>query len=214
MKSIFLRTVRQVKRQEGWRRGFLRFVQLGFGYHDFVLFKRDLSEPFQVRSPAIETEYRFITPDELPILNALVPPLRMQRMAGKMERGEGCLVALHQRAVVAYGWTAYPGTPTSRELPFLLRENEAYHWGAYCLPSFRSKGLVTAMRYCNYHFLQGRGIEHCYHLAERKNRPAIRVAEKLGARPIGFLRILYILSWKYQRYSFYDAANWPANFAS
>jgi hypothetical protein len=118
-----------------------------------------------------------------------------------MRRGEYCFVGIHQGIIIAMVWVAFPGTPTSTELPFQLSPGEAYYWGAYCVPEYRSLGVTQAVGTTLNLYLQDQGLQYKYQLTERNNSSALALFEKVGKnKKIGRVISIRILKWRWQRY--------------
>ena len=74
-----------------------------------------------------------------------MPPLRLKRIARKLQAGEKCVVAIKEQKAVAYVFAAFAGTPSTKESQLELAPGEAYIWAGYALPSFRRQGVVRGV---------------------------------------------------------------------
>jgi ribosomal protein S18 acetylase RimI-like enzyme len=196
-----------VKGHEGWTGIFRSLTWPVFEYLDSYLVCRAWQkEPVKILPAKIPLTCRVATLDDLALFESMVPKIRIRRFARKMRLGEECLLGFHQDQLIGIAWAAFSGTPSSRELPFQLDESEAYLWGGRCLPEYRSQGVVTSMATYLYAHLKSQGIMQAYHLVEKKNKPALRLAEKMSAQIAGDLTVLRLFDKRLFRFKGYDLA--------
>jgi GNAT superfamily N-acetyltransferase len=102
----------------------------------------------------------------------------------RLNDGKLCFGMKYHGKIIAFSWCDPKGCEfKGYNVP--LREDEAYLFDAYTLPSFRGKGLLPYLRYYQYMELAKSGKCRFYSISEYFNTAAIRFKEKLGAKKIG-----------------------------
>jgi ribosomal protein S18 acetylase RimI-like enzyme len=203
----FKNTIKFAYEQGGWKGVLIYFTHPLIQIQDGFLFQRSLAEPVEIITARIQLEIRKASIDDLQGLSNFVSPLRMRRLERKMREGEICFIGIHDGSVIAMIWTAFPGTPTSNELPFHLNPGEAYYWGAYCLPEFRSQGVIQSVGSILGSYLRERGFQFVYLLTLRHNKQMLAIFKKnKDYKKIRRLISIRILKWRWQRYIPYNKA--------
>lgn len=192
----WLQTVKCVQKQEGWRKGGAYFAALIFDCYRAYLFRISLDKPVQLSSPRPGLAHVPLSPHSLPLLADLVPPFRLKRFARKLAAGETGHIAIYNGIPVAYGFTAYAGTPSTQEIPISLSADDAYHWGAYCRTQYRSSGIMTGLGLFSANFLQEQGFQAIYQSVKAKNRASLRFSEKIGAELVGHFTVIKLFNWQ------------------
>lgn len=191
--------------QEGWRsactsaRQFLLspFFELN---RAFVL-RRSLLEPIDIPISQVEVAIRQVSLDDSALLETIIPPLRLRRLASKMRAGEICFAAIQGVRVVAYVFAGFAETPSTEDAQLKLRPRDAYIWGAYALPQYRRQGVVGAMNLSLCQVLQQRAFDSALLLVDRRNRAALGHCRKIGYRVTHRVVQLKLLGWRTSRCS-------------
>ena len=192
-----------VRRLEGWRSAvgtsweFLLSSSLVLR-RGFAL-RRSLRESIDIPAPEVDVAIRQATLGDLALLGTILPPLRMKRIARKLQAGEKCVVAIKEQKAVAYVFAAFAGTPSTKESQLELAPGEAYIWAGYALPSFRRQGVVRAINLHLCRLLQEEGYEKTVLLVDRNNKVSLGHCKKTGYRITDRVTLLGVLGWKWSQ---------------
>lgn len=119
---------------------------------------------------------------------------------GKKESvDEGCLcfVLEHNNQIAAVMWCNLRRCH-SKLSPFLLKEDEAYLFGAYTFKAYRGKDLAPYIRYQLYEQLNQMGRTKFYSITKFFNTSALKFKKKLKAKPLKlglFIRLFNKYQW-------------------
>ncbi len=197
-----LKTIRFVQNRDGWGGVLLMTTQPFFEFHKqaFVL-RRSLDDTIPTAVPRLDVVIRPAAAADLPLFAGIAPSLRLKRFAKKLEAGEACIVGIYDNRVISTTWIGFAETPTLVETPLKLTAKEAYLWGGYMDPQYRSKGVNTAMVYYTMHWLRDQGYEAVFMYTERYNKPVLRLCEKLGFDVVSRLTSVRLLKWQKSWYT-------------
>lgn len=192
-----------IQRRQGWRTAFSQAAQFlrmpFFEFHRGYLLRKSLKEPIHVPAPEVALTIRQVGLDDLDLLKTIMPPLRMKRLAKKMEAGEAACVAMNDERVVAFVLAGFANTPSSRDTGLKLGPREAYLWAAYALPQCRRQGVVGAVNLSLCCWLQEKGYESAVLVVDGYNEASLGHCYKIGFRVtdrVTSLRILrHGMSW-------------------
>jgi len=189
-----------VQRQQGWRAAFSLAVQFlrspFFEFHRGFVVRKSLQEPIHIPAPKVAVTIRQATLDDLPLLETIVPPLRVRRFAKKMQAGEICFVAIQEQRVVGYCFGGFANTSSTEDAQLKLGPKEAYAWAGYVLPPYRRQGVWGAVHLALCRLQQEKGYETCVGLVDGRNRAALGALEKIGFRATDRVTYLRILGWR------------------
>lgn len=192
-----------VQRQQGWRAALGmagQFLQAPFfEFHSSYVLRKSLREPIQVPEPEVAVSIRPVGPEDLALLETIVPPLRAKRLAKKMQAGEiGCVAVKHER-VIAYVLAGFAGTPSTRDTRLELSPGEAYLWAGYALPEYRRQRVVKAVNLYLCRLLREKGFETVVLLVDRANEASLGHCQKMGYRVTDRRTSLRFLQWRWNR---------------
>jgi len=173
---------------------FLRL--LFFEFHRGFVVRKSLEEPIHVPAPKVAVTIRQATLDDLPLLETIVPPLRVKRLAKKMEAGEICFVAIQEQRVVAYVLAGFANTPSTEDAQLKIGPKEAYLWAGFALPQYRRQGVVRAVNLSLCRLLRENGYESVVLLVDRHNRASLGHCHKMGYRMTDRVTYLRVLRWR------------------
>jgi len=196
-----VQTIQHTYRQEGWRSVARLLVLPFFEFHRAYVLGRSLQEPIQLIKPKLDLEFKMVTRDDLGLFENVVPPLRIRRFAKRIETGEMCIIALLDGKNVAFSWASPPDGPSVKETPLKLGPREVYLWGAYCLPPYRSQGIMSVLTLNLFRRLQEQGYERALLLTDQHNKPVLKLAPKIGVQIVTGFTSLRIFKWRIFRYS-------------
>lgn len=195
----FWQTLVQIRQQQGWK-GLLQLALLTvFESHDAIIMRRPLSEPIPDLKPRVEMVIQQATLADLPLLKTIVPPLRLRRFAAKMAAGEMCVIGIYEGKVIAMGWVGLGGGPSVRETTLQLTVQDAYVWGGYMAPEYRSQGGSSAILSRLMQLSKEVGCEYIYLVTEKTNAPVIKQGHKLGFHNAAYLRSVRLFKWWWWR---------------
>jgi len=193
-----------VQRQQGWRSAFslaVQFVRLPFfEFHRGFVLRKSLEQPIDITAPRVAVSIRQATLDDLALLETIVPPLRVKRLAKKMRAGEICFVAIQEQRVVAYVLAGFANTPSTKDAQLNLGPKEAYLWAGYALPQYRRQGVVRAVNLSLCRLLREDGYESVVLLVDRHNRASLGHCHKMGYRVTDRVTYLRVLRWRVSQY--------------
>ncbi|MHC4843946.1 MAG: GNAT family N-acetyltransferase [Planctomycetota bacterium] len=129
-----------------------------------------------------------------------------ERLLGRFNDGEKCFGAKYQGKIAAFTWSNFESCHDKR-YKFPLRDDEAYLWDAFTIPSFRGKGIAPYLRFKFYEELQKLGRNTFYSITLCSNKSALRFKKKLNAKPLILaihVRLLkkWSWSWKIKNYRY------------
>jgi ribosomal protein S18 acetylase RimI-like enzyme len=188
-----------LRRQQGWYTAFTQAMQFlrepFFEFHRGYLLRRSLREPVHVPTPEVDLSIRDVGQEDLSLLHSILPPLRVKRLARKMQAGEICSVAIKGEQVVAYVLAGFANTPSTDQIRLELGPREAYLWAGYALPAYRRQGVVRAVNLSLCRLLRERGFERALLLVEDHNKASLGHCYKMGYSVTDRILYLRILRW-------------------
>jgi len=192
-----------IQRQQGWRAAFSLAAQFlrapVFEFHRGFVLRKSLQEPIHVPAPEVAVRIRRTTLDDLALLETIVPPLRVKRLATKMRAGEICFVAIKEQRAVAYVLASFANTPSTEDTRIELGPKEAYLWAAYVLPPYRRQGVLRAVNLSLCRLLQDDGYESVILQVDGHNEASLGHCYKMGYWVTDRVTFLRILGWKLRR---------------
>ena len=141
-----------------------------------------------------------LTPDDAAILAPAMDAADPQAVRERFAAGRRCFVAHVEGEIAAYGWVSQESERIGElERTMRMRPGEAYIWDCATLPSYRRRGLYTALLRHIVATLRGEGLRRLWIGASLDNTPSIRGFRSAGFRPA--LRLLYlrVLGLRYNR---------------
>jgi GNAT superfamily N-acetyltransferase len=197
----FAQALLHIRRLEGWRSALIFLTLPVFEYHHAYAYRRSLAEPIKVRPVDGDLTLRSATPDDRQLFETIFPKFRIKRLIEKMEAGEMCVIAIHQDRIIGTCWAGFANGPSVRDTALSIKADEAYLWGAFTLPEFRSRGVVSALANKLMIWLQEHGYAGAYQVINRGNASSRKVAQKIGSDPVGEVLSVRLFKWKYKRYT-------------
>lgn len=104
-----------------------------------------------------------------------------EELQARLRDDQLCVGLKHHERIVSISWCNLRHFDFDG-LKFVLRDNEAYLYGAETIPEYRGKGLAPFTRRAQYRLLYERGRTVCYSYSLALNKPALRFKEKVGAK--------------------------------
>ena len=196
----FAQALSHIQRLEGWRSALIFLTLPVFEYHHAYAYRRSLVEPIKLRPVDSDLTVRQATPADRKLFETIFPKFRIKRLIKKMEAGELCMIAIHHDRIVGTCWAGFANGPSVRDTALSIKADEAYMWGAFVVPEFRSRGIVSTLSNTLMIWLQAHGYAGAYQVINRGNAPSRKVAQKIGSDPIGEVLSVRLFKWKYKRY--------------
>jgi hypothetical protein len=197
----FAQALLHIRRLEGWRSALIFLTLPVFEYHHAYAYRRSLIEPIKLRPVDSDLTLRPATPDDRQLFETIFPKFRIKRLVKKMEAGERCMIAIHQDRIIGTCWAGFADGPSVRDTALSIKADEAYMWGAFVVPEFRSRGIVSTLSNILMIWLQEHGYVGAYQVINRGNAPSRKVAQKIGSDPVGEVLSVRLFKWKYKRYT-------------
>jgi L-amino acid N-acyltransferase YncA len=192
-----------IQRQQGWRSAFSLAGQFArapfYEYHRGYLLHKSLAEPIQVPASGVSESIRQLDLDNVALLETIMPPLRVKRIAKKLQAREACCVAIRDGKVIAYVLAGLANTPSTNDANLQLSDEQAYLWAGYALPQFRRQGVVREVNLSLCRHLQKRGYKSAILLVEKHNEASLGHCYKMGYDMRDKITYLRILRWKYSK---------------
>ena len=140
---------------------------------------------------------RWIGPADLKYIET--PDAPFWKLMGEMIYGNRCLGLVNDGEVLSYLWIndkfiEAPGLKKS------LRKDECFIYSARTKPDRRGKGYSEILRAKCYKILREQGKSIFYSTTDVKNKPALRMKEKIGAELIASYLFIKIWKFKYLRH--------------
>lgn len=203
-----------VQSEQGWRSAFgsaLKFLRsLFFEFHKGFVLRLSLEEPVDVPAPQVSVDIRQADLGDLALLETIMPPLRVKRVAKKMQAGEICFVAVKGERAIAYVFAGLAGTPSTRDAHLQLRPEDAYLWAGYTLPQYRRQGVVKAVNLSLCRYLQEKGYQNVILLVDDHNVASLGHCYKMGYRVTDRVTYLKILGWRTSQHIPIEESGYPA----
>ena len=132
-----------------------------------------------------EYEIGFLNPQDMKEIAALSRGdwSSEEKLLARFNEGQKCFGVKYQGKIVAFTWSNFESCHDPL-YKFPLRDDEAYLWDAFTVPSFRGKGIAPYLRFRFYKELETLGRNKSYSISLYFNKPAINFKKKLNARPI------------------------------
>jgi GNAT superfamily N-acetyltransferase len=153
----------------------------------YIIFLEELSD--NIASPQIDNEFNkyrilFLGPDDMEVI-ATLPERRPTEadLLSRLKEDKICIAIKLAQKIIAFTWYDLKEC-NIKGVRCLLKENEAYLFDAYTLPSYRGKGIAPFMRYRSYQELNNLCKYRLLSFSDYYNTPAIRFKEKLKAKPL------------------------------
>lgn len=192
-----------LRRQQGWRYALgiaLKFLRAPFfEFHRGFVLRNSLKELAQVPAPGVPVSIRQVTLNDLALLETILPPLRVKRLAKKMVAGEVCCVAIREEQAIAYVFAGFANTPSTEATGLELDPREAYLWAGYVLPQYRRQGVVRAVNLTLCRLLHNRGYETAVLQVDESNKASLGHCYKMGYRATHRVTYLRIPGWRMRR---------------
>lgn len=192
-----------VRRLEGWRSALAtswKYLHNPiFVWHLGFALRKSLRGEIDLPVPEVDLTIRQATLDDLALLGTIFPPLRLKRIARKLQAGEKCVIAIQEQKAIAYVFAAFAGNPSTTEVQLDLGPGEAYIWAGYALPAFRRLGVVRAINLHLCRLLQKEGYEKTVLLVDASNKVSLGHCKKTGYRITDRVAYLQVLGWKWSQ---------------
>jgi len=85
---------------------------------------------------------------------------------------------------------------TEIEKSFRTSLNSAYIYGGYTVPTYRGRGVATAVLEKTFDYLNEKGVYKAYAVTRSNNIPILRVMRKISFEKIGVITFIKIFNWK------------------
>jgi len=161
--------------------------KIGFIITPFYLYEEGLSgDIWKSRKDNFDQyEIGFLSPPDMKEIAALSRGdfSSEEKLLARLNDGQKCFGAKYQGKIVAFTWSNFESCDSSL-YKFRLRDDEAYLWDAFTIPSSRGKGIAPYLRLRFQKKLETLGRNKSYSITLFFNRPAISFKKKLNARPI------------------------------
>ena len=162
-------------------------AKLGITIQPYYLFKEGL---FDNNLPHLKTaltgyNFEFLGPEDMRIISAI--PYRIfteQQLVARLEEGKVCFAAKCDGRIAAFTWCNMHECHFKGH-SFPLKEDEAYMFDTFTMPSFRGKGIAPYLRNRHYQELAESGKQTVYSISERFNIASIKFKRKLNAKIVG-----------------------------
>lgn len=173
-----------------------------WGGGDFVRFAVDLAtwQPAGTTDPAVEIRRGLI--DLRAVRASLAAP--RQFYEDRVRGARRPYLGLYDGSVGHISWVFTPGDRTRL---IRLRPGEVELDGAYTFPSHRGRGLLSAVERAILDDVKGEGARVAYTHVSVENRASLRGVRKTGFRPVGIVRLRWLLGFALRRYIPFDAAD-------
>jgi ribosomal protein S18 acetylase RimI-like enzyme len=198
-----VQALQYIQRQQGWRSAFSLAGQFArapfYEYRHGCLLQKSLPEPIEVPASGVSDSVRQLDAHNVALLETIMPPLRVKRIAGKLQAGEAGCVAIRDGKVIAYVLAGFAGSPSTKDANLELSSDQAYLWAGYALPEFRRQGVVREVNLSLCRYLQSRGYKSAILLVEQCNKASLGHCCKMGYELRETITYLRILRWRYSR---------------
>jgi len=191
-----LKRAAEVLREDGARS--LWFKILGeTGYRRLMLMERPLEESITAVRPRLPVVIGLLRETEVDDYIDFHPAANPPEIRRRLEAGHWCFVARYDGRVVHAGWAA-----TQRAwIDYLaceirLAPDEVYVYDSFTSPDFRGKNISPARHTQALLYFQDAGYRRIVAVILPENKPAFKVFEKVGFRPLGLMGYVKIGPWR------------------
>lgn len=156
-----------------------------------------LDQEMPAVAPRIQAEFRRLTPDLVPALASSTTSLTLTEIAGRLESGRQCYVALVDGQIAAYGWVSFVEEDIGElNLRIKLLPGESYIWDCATLPAFREKLLYSALLIHILRELHAQNICRAWIGADLENLPSQKGIARAGFHHVADLVIERVLAMR------------------
>ncbi len=167
-----------------WFREALR--RWGIDVHEFVLLRRDLSDPFIEPVVSIDLEVHEASPGEIDHIVRSSLSRERPGLLWARQQGQRCFVAIHLGQIAGYTWVDPDNVELWRK-KFILKRlaaDEVYSYLSLVYPQFRGQRIFQKLKLKVYQKMREEGCRIAYSLIYKKNMPSAIAQMRVGARPI------------------------------
>jgi GNAT superfamily N-acetyltransferase len=121
--------------------------------------------------------------------------LREAMIREALQRGDRCLGALEDDALVGYVWFAYAIAPHVDGIWVKVPPRTVYRFKAFVRPSYRGRGIAAALYGVADPVVGKPGLDAVVDCIAVQNMPSIAATLKSGSRPLGALAYWRVSRW-------------------
>lgn len=168
-------------------------------YRRLILRERPLSQPFPEASARVPVCVRLLAAGEIDAYMAFRPDQSIAEVRRRLDEGQQCFVAWHDRRVIHAGW-AVTGRARIEYLSteIALAPDEVYAYEVFTSPAFRGLGVSPAGMLAMTRYFRDRGYRCVLTVILPENRSGVRLGEKVGRyRRIGVIGYVGLGSWRH-----------------
>lgn len=182
-----------------WFREILR--RWGIDVREFVLLRRDLSDPFVEPAVGIDLRVHEASPDEVDHMVSSSLESERPGLLWARQQGQRCFVAVHRGQIAGYTWIDRDNVELWRNKLVLKRlaTDEVYSYLSLVYPQFRGQRIFQKLKLKVYQKMREEGYQIAYSLIYKKNIPSAIAQIRVGGRPIKRILIVKIgdrwLTW-------------------
>jgi ribosomal protein S18 acetylase RimI-like enzyme len=155
---------------------------------EFIAFARSLKEPLPTAQPGIPVTMRLATEADLPLFRDIVLPSEHRHFAQRLAHGRLCFLTFPEgepEELAAYCWATTEIDPQVDRVILDLPPGNAYVDDAYTVPTYRRRGIQTAVHLFRLRHLQSLGCARAMLIVDVKNEASLALVHNLGYRKVG-----------------------------
>jgi RimJ/RimL family protein N-acetyltransferase len=168
----------------------------------FVIAARSLTDPFPDIKPGIELFIRPFSQDDLDLVRQIDRPSEARLCAQRLAQGHIGLIAFFKDQPAGYAWGSTDIHTRLERVHPPLTPGDVLCTDSYTSPTFRGKGIQTALTLARFHLFRELGYCRAICTIEERNKPSLAVWQrKLNSQVIGYIDFRRIGPWYRIRYS-------------
>ena len=167
----------------------------------FYVLERPLQEPLPDLPPKVALELRPFRAEDVPLVRQIDRPSEARMCGRRLRAGHIGMAAWHAGRLVGYAWALDETAQSLERVTIPLMPGEVLFTDAYTAPSFRGRGVQTALAMARLSYFQQRGYRRAWMYIEIHNAPSLAVWErKFGSYRSAMLDFYRVGPWRWQTY--------------
>jgi GNAT superfamily N-acetyltransferase len=168
------------------------------GYRRLMLLEWHLDRPVQEFSPSLAVEVAQLAETELDEYLEFRPDTARGDASARLQAGQMCFVARHDRLIVAADWiTLVPIRLSYLGCPLDMSPGDVHIYDKVTLPAYRGHGISNALRVHHLRYLQRAGYRRAVVAVLPENASSLRDILKGGYRPCGMIGRIKLGRWQW-----------------
>jgi GNAT superfamily N-acetyltransferase len=176
------------------------FRTMPYNHIEWVVLARSLEAPLPSFNPGLPLTFRIAGPDELSLLNDLVPPSELTYFRRRLSHGRSCCIATYEQDIVGYGWVTAEVDYDIDNLELHLGDGDVYQDDLFTAPAYRGHGIGRALDKERLEYMRERGFNRAVKIVRIDNVPALKLSKANGWLEVDRMTFRRLLFWRKYQY--------------